>query len=123
MDIKRVVNFEIGGNPYQLTIPTNRTLIAIEVKKAQLSKDQYFTMMRTPTILATTVLDLIDAYCWLTIACPQFQDDTRINDILDLDVLDSQSILKAYREHIAPWIASWQEALSAVAKEAVDEEK
>lgn len=113
--LERTIPFsiEVGKikNTYQMSFPTVAQLIAIESRKMALTYSQYTLMMRSSAYLAQYALDLVDMVAFLEVLVPDLKKDMKVS-IVDLDIMDAQLIMTAFKEQVVPWINGWQNILS-----------
>lgn len=105
MDIRAPRTFQIKGNTYPVKFPTTGQFIDAERLKAQLSRGEYFEMMRSATVSAAQALDQIDTLAYITTLIPDLAKDSKVESLLDLDVIEMNELVSAYKKQIQPWIA------------------
>ena len=104
MDIRAPRTFQIKGNTYPVKFPTTGQFIDAERLKAQLSRGEYFEMMRSATVSAAQALDQIDTLAYITTLIPDLAKDSKVESLFDLDVLEMNELVLAYKKQIQPWI-------------------
>lgn len=104
MDIRAPRTFQIKGNTYPIKFPTTGQFIDAERLKAQLSRGEYYDMMRSTTVSAGQALDQIDTLAYITTLIPDLAKDSKVENLLDLDVIEMNELVLAYKKQIQPWI-------------------
>lgn len=106
-DVKRVVSFSIKGHEYQINFPTVGQFIDLEASKQKLSRSEYTQMLLSGTIMSDLALDLIDAVAIMSVMCPSFVEDLKVNRLTDLSLDDASELVDQYRSTIRPWVDGW----------------
>lgn len=105
----------VKENTYTVTFPTNRGLMNIYARKAQLSKEQYDALSFSMDGNAKYVSMLIDSIATFENIMPeQFFKDLNIANIADLDVIQGAEMVKIYRDQYEGWFDEWTKAIAEV---------
>lgn len=98
---------------YSVNFPKVSDILNIEVKKSELSRGQYGSMMESGTLDASIVVGLINAYATFSVVCPKLIEDLKVN-FLDLDLGDAMELLNVYTKQYFPWYKGWRDEFSKV---------
>ncbi len=108
-EIQRTITFVISGATYEIKFPTVRQLVLIESNKASLTHSQYNSMIYMGTLGSEIALDFTDMVATLSVLCPEFVKDMKVESLLDLDILDAKMVSEAYQEQVKDWVNQWIE--------------
>ena len=106
--------FSLKGNKYTIKFPTVGQFYQIEALKQVLGKGFYSSIVQTATMQSSYALDMIDIEATLTVLCPQFLKDLKIDSFQELGLIDYKEIHKAFMSQIAPFLKEVNELLSEV---------
>lgn len=109
------ITVKIGPNDYDIKIPTNGQFIDIETRKAKLTDGSHSQMLFGGGAAQQAYM-LTEVAATFTILTPKLLTDLNVLSILDLDPIQTKSLVKAYTEVVYPWLTQ----IRAVANEDVD---
>ncbi len=105
----------VKENTYTITFPTNRQLMSIYSRKAQLSKEGYDSLNTSRDGNSKYVAMLIDAIATFeNIMPPQFFKDLNVTRLGDLDVIQGAELVKVYQDQYEPFFNSVVMAIAEV---------
>lgn len=117
------ISIKIGLNPYIIPFPNNDKLIRIERYKNQLTGGTGQQMLQNGTAGMQAFL-LSEAIATFTILLPALEKDLNVGSLLELNPLQSKTIVKGYEEYY-DWMESWRKVLNdeVETEEKVEDEK
>lgn len=110
---QREIVIPIKNNEYKVSFPKTGQSIRIEVLKADLSKG-YYNALSTTTGDAYYAKMLIDTIATFSVLIPTLKKDLNVDDILELELIDSKILLNAYLKVFLPWYDQWMNIITAV---------
>lgn len=121
--MNRELNLKIKENIYKVEFPNVGKFIDVETRKAELSGDKYLSLLKIGTFSSIKALDFIDMVAWFEALLPDkfFIDDLKVDNILNLGVLDAKILLQVYKEQFLPWITQWMKLAEVIIEDKKDE--
>lgn len=111
----REISVTIGSNTYSIKFPTNGQLIDIEAMKISVSNGTHRDMIYSE--LGQISWTLVEAICTFNVLIPQLKKDLAVGSLLELDPIQSKSIIKAYNKTYYPWIQQWKMVINELDKD------
>lgn len=106
------LKIKIGPNSYTIKLPNNGQLIDIEVRKMSLTSGMHKDLVFSGLASAVSAAAFVEAACTFTVLLPELLTDLNKPSLLDLDMLQSKDISKAYDQYY-DWMASWRKFMNA----------
>lgn len=115
------IKITIGINEYPIKFPKNSSLIDIESAKIRMtggtSKDMVYGGASGQRAYLT-----VEAIATFEVLIPSLSKDLLVPSLLDLNMQQSQSILKAYEKYYE-WMKEWREFLNEDVEKEEEEKK
>ena len=115
--MQKSITVKIRDNEYAVNFPTAGDLIDIEVRKAVISRSQYYGLLNNATVTSTFALDLIDTAANFSVLIPDLMEDLNVDSILDLSIPDAHEIVEAYKKQFSPWYDEWLKVISGASED------
>jgi len=110
----RDITIEIEGNEYSIKFPNNGQLLDIESKKILISNDTMSGLLHSTSLTGQAAYLLVEAISVFSVLLKdddRFQKDMNVGSLLDLDLIQSKSLIDAYKDVYSPWMSSWMKYL------------
>lgn len=117
---EKEIKVKIGPNEYTIKFPKTSQLIDIEAAKIRMTGGTIKEMPHGGTSAQSAYL-AVESIATFEILIPNLLKDLNVPSLLDLDMQQAQSHLKAYEKYWE-WMNRWREVLNADA-ESKDEKK
>lgn len=111
MSISDKKTIKIFDNEYEVVL-TNGSLIDIEKVKIQLSGGTHTAMGNSNTMASDRAYLTVEAIATFTILIPQLKKDLLVSSLLDLPLLRTKVLIKAYIEQFFPWFKTYLEEVN-----------
>jgi|LakMenEpi03Aug12_release.lakeMendotaPanAssembly.Ray.scaffolds.fasta_scaffold1052099_1 hypothetical protein len=111
----KAITVTIGENDYEIKFPSNGALIDIEAMKISMSNGTHRDMVYTES--GQISWTLIEAISTFNVLIPQLKKDLAVSSLLELDPLQSKTIIKAYNKVYYPWISQWRKVINDLDKD------
>lgn len=119
----RIKKFTIGKKEFTAKFPNVGQIIDIDSMKQALSSNRYGSMVASGLASAYYALDLIDAITFYQVVVPEVGKYFNIMNYTELDLAESQELIKAFKEQIQPWYVETMNEIRGIAKQSVDDAK
>lgn len=93
---------KVGTEEHQISYPTVGQKLEIEARKMLLSKDLYAQLVQSGTLKSSAMLDIIDAYAYLSVLCPTL--GLKVENFASLTPILEMTFVIAYRNDIVNWL-------------------
>lgn len=102
--MKRHLTFVVKENSYDIKVPTMGQFVEIEDRKARFANNNYNGIVNNKTFISERALDLVDMAAYLYVLCPDLIKDLKITNMFQMDVMDANDLLVAFKRDFLPWI-------------------
>jgi len=110
-ELQKKINVKIKENNYDINFPTNAQFIEIENKKIALANGMYSNLVTSGMINSNRALDLIDVISYFSVLIPGLNKDLRVNNLLELNPVDTIQMVKVFKKEFFPWYKEWLDIL------------
>lgn len=112
------ITIKVGPNEYNIKYPNNGKLIDIERMKIKLTDGTHKDML-FGTNAAQHAYLLTESIATFMILIPELTKDLTVPSLMDLNPMQTKSIVDAYSRVYYPWMEQWR----AIVNEEVEEEE
>jgi len=103
--------FKVKDNKYTVDRVTSGNLMRVEIAKANISNNQYGSILANKTVWSEYVLDNIDMFSHLMVFFPNLITDLKVDSWENLDPFDLEELSTQYKKQFVPWFTDFTEAL------------
>lgn len=110
--LSKTIKIKIKGNEYEIKFPNNGQLIDIETMKQALSKGSMDSLLISRNAQSNLVYVTIEMISTFTILIPQLIEDLRVDNLLDLDPIETRELRRIYVEDYHAWYTKWMKDIN-----------
>jgi hypothetical protein len=116
-ELSKKITIKIQENEYEVSFPNNGQLIDIEVMKQGLSKGTQDSLLSGLGINANLAWMTIEMIATFTILIPDLIKSLRVENLLELDPMQSKELRKVYVDVYYKWYNEWMAEINDEVKE------
>lgn len=105
------IQIRIGENDYTVKFPTNGQLIDIEKRKVNMTDGTHRSLLLGQASAQQAYI-LVEAIATFSVLIPQLDTDLNVKSLMDLDPMQSKSMVNEYIKKFYPWFNEWMDIIN-----------
>ena len=103
VSLERKKTFSFSGEKITVDFPNVGQMIDMESLKQSLTGNKYGAMSASGVKSMFYALDMVDALAFFEVMYPKIKKILGVKSFTEMNPEDMKPVVKAYKEHIAPW--------------------